>query len=326
MTRLSILIPCLRGAEQSEATLVSVLQNRPADCEVLVTHALPYDDPYDLSQEVRFLHVPGRPGLVELVNAGLDQAEGDVLHTLSCGIQVEEGWSEPALAHFADPRVGSVAPLVVQGDQPTRIESIGVGYTLGGLRQQVGYNRPLPQRHKLAAGVLGPTLAAGFFDRELLDAVGGFAPEVGDELADVDVALSFLELGYRSAFEPSCRLMASGDAAPSHTTGGLARGRQIERLFLRHAAAHGGLKAVMAHPLAITADTWGELPRLSAAFKLLGRFVASWEFGTIQAYKQRMAEAADYLTHEPTLDEARRLIGVQPAIETEIRQRVRKAA
>jgi hypothetical protein len=301
-------IPCLRGAEQSEETLISVLQNRPDDCEIIVPHALPYDDPYDLDGEVCFLHVEARPGLVDLVNAAVDQAAGDVIHTLSCGIRVEEGWTKQALVHFADPKVGAVAPLVVQGEQPTRIETLGAGYTRGGLRHRVGHNQPLPRRHKLAEQIVGPTLAAGFFSRELLDALGGFADEVGDELADIDLALSLAELGYRTAFEPDCKLHAHGDIQERKRTGALSRGRQLERLFLRHAASRGGIWAVLAHPLAIAADTWRELPSLAAALKLLGRFVGSWEFGTIQAYKQRMADAADYLAHEPTLADARRLM------------------
>ena len=308
MTRLSIVIPCLRGAEQAEETLVSVLQNRPDDCEIIVPHALPYEDPYHLDGEVCFLHVEARPGLVDLVNAAVDLAEGDVIHTLSCGIAVEEAWTDEALAHFADPKVGAVVPLVVQGDQPTRIETLGAGYTRGGLRYRVGHNQPLPRRHKLADQIVGPTLAAGFFARDLLDALGGFADEVGDELADVDLALSLAELGFRTAFEPDCKLHASGDIEQGKRRSALSRGRQLERLFLRHAAARGGIWAVLAHPLAIAADTWRELPSLAAALKLLGRFVASWEFGTIQAYKQRMAEAADYLSHEPTLEDARRLL------------------
>jgi len=53
--RLSIVIPCLGGAAEFDATLVSVLQHRPADCEVLVIHNEPYDDPYALGHEVRFV-------------------------------------------------------------------------------------------------------------------------------------------------------------------------------------------------------------------------------------------------------------------------------
>lgn len=328
VTRLSIVIPCLAGAEQAEETLVSVLQNRPDDCEIIVPHALPYDDPYHLDGEVCFLHVAAHPSLVDLVNAALDQAEGDVIHTLACGIAVEEGWTNQALVHFADPKVGAVAPLVVQRDQPTRIETLGAGYTRGGLRYRVGHNQPLPRRHKLADQIVGPTLAAGFYAHELLDALGGFADAVGDELADIDLALSLSELGFRAAFAPECKLHASGDIEQGKRTGALSRGRRLERLFLRHAAARGGIWALLAHPLAIGADTWRELPSLATAFKLLGRFIASWEFGTIQAYKQRMAEAADYLAHEPTLEEARRLLEAEtpPALLPQVQPVSRKAA
>src|SRR3954469_4194264 len=66
--RLSIVIPCLGGAADFDATLVSVLQNRPGDCEVLVAHSEPYDDPYRLHGEVHFIHVEEH-STVGLLNA-----------------------------------------------------------------------------------------------------------------------------------------------------------------------------------------------------------------------------------------------------------------
>lgn len=299
MTRLSIVIPCLRGAEQAEETLISVLSSRPADCEVLVPHGDPYDDPYDLSGEVRFVHCRGTSALVSLINAAVEEAQGDIVHVLACGMQVEDGWADRALAHFADPRVGAVAPLVVQAQQPTRIDSLGVRYTRGGRRIMVGRDLPLPRRHKLAGQVIGPSLGAGFFDRELLDALCGFADNLGDELADVDLALSLAELGFRTACEPACRIMAIAAAGQASGDSAISSGRHSERLFLRHAAAHGGIGAILAHPFSIAADAIAELPSLGAIGKLIGRAIATWEFGTVQAYKERMAEAAEYLRHEP---------------------------
>ena len=67
--RLSIVIPCLGGAADFDGTLVSVLQNRPADCEVLVLHTEPYDDPYGLRNEVRFME--SRGSLVDLLNVAV---------------------------------------------------------------------------------------------------------------------------------------------------------------------------------------------------------------------------------------------------------------
>ena len=327
MTRLSILIPCLRGVEQSEETLVSVLQNRPEDCEVLVPHRQPYDDPFDLADEIHFLHVPHAQGLVELINEALKKAQGDVVHTLASGTTVEEDWTEPALAHFSDPQIAAVAPLAIQASQPTRIHSLGIRYGCGGTPQRAGHNQPLPRRHKLALQIVGPELTAGFFSRETLDALGGFALELGDELADIDLALSLIELGYRTAVEPACRLHIADVPQKTHR-GALSYGRRLERLFLRHAPAHGGIRAVLAHPLAIAADTWSELPSGGAVLRLLGRLIASWEFGTIASYKQRMAEAAEYLAHEPTLEDARRLVPGTPTRQRAgmARQPSRKAA
>ena len=71
MPRLTILIPCVGGAAAFDATLVSVLQHRPADCEVLLVHTEPYDDPYDLAGEVQFLRTDRSCKLVDLLNEGL---------------------------------------------------------------------------------------------------------------------------------------------------------------------------------------------------------------------------------------------------------------
>ena len=51
MSRLSIVIPVLGSLDGLEDTLVSVLENRPADCQIVVVLNQPYDDPYDLKDE-----------------------------------------------------------------------------------------------------------------------------------------------------------------------------------------------------------------------------------------------------------------------------------
>ena len=46
--RLSIVIPSVHGAQALEETLLSVLENRPEQCEVIVALACEYDDPWNL--------------------------------------------------------------------------------------------------------------------------------------------------------------------------------------------------------------------------------------------------------------------------------------
>ena len=68
--RLSIVIPSVGDCNLLEDSLVSVLENRPADCEVLVVHNRPYDDPYNLAGEVRFVQANPRAGLAECLDMG----------------------------------------------------------------------------------------------------------------------------------------------------------------------------------------------------------------------------------------------------------------
>jgi hypothetical protein len=115
--RLTILIPCLGGAAQFDSTLVSVLQNRPPQAEVLVVHTEEYDDPYDLRGEVCFLHCPSEATIAGLINAGTGAATGHIIHVLTCGLEVEEGWTAAAIAHFSDEDVAAVSPAIVGPDR-----------------------------------------------------------------------------------------------------------------------------------------------------------------------------------------------------------------
>ncbi len=71
MPRLAIIISAVGSVESWEGTLVSVLENRPADCEIIVALSQPYADPYDLKDEVRFVAPLGRGSATATINAAL---------------------------------------------------------------------------------------------------------------------------------------------------------------------------------------------------------------------------------------------------------------
>jgi len=56
--RLAVVIPFEGNTKALEDTLVSVLENRPDDSEVLVVLGKPYQDPYALGDEVEFVAAP----------------------------------------------------------------------------------------------------------------------------------------------------------------------------------------------------------------------------------------------------------------------------
>jgi GT2 family glycosyltransferase len=286
VTRLSILIPCVACGEALETTLVSVLQNRPADCEVLVIHQGPYDDPYDLKDEVRFVPVARGLGLAETINSGVEAAHGEVLHIVQCGVEVEEGWTRAALLHFEDPHVGAVSPLVLDADDREKVVTAGVAYRSSGTRRECEAGASIRSRKLTRTRIAGPSLLAAFYRRTALQTAGGFERAVGDMLADVDLALSLAALGDRSVVEPDSRVYSRGPLQASSTE--FQAGRRAERLFLRHAPAIGWAKSLLLHPLLITADLLAGFRRPARWLRLIGRAVAWLEIGRHRRHHARL--------------------------------------
>ena len=99
--RLSIVIPAADVATL-EDTLVSVLENRPADSEIIAALAVPYGDPWNIADEVRFVRAPAGTGIAACANLGVALSRGDVVHVLAAGWRATEGWADRALARFDD--------------------------------------------------------------------------------------------------------------------------------------------------------------------------------------------------------------------------------
>ena len=129
--RLSIVIPAADAAAL-EDTLVSVLENRPADCEIIAALGMPYDDPWNIGEEVQFVQAPTGTGMVGRVNLGVAMSRGEVVHVLAAGWKATEGWADAALPHFDDPNVAAVAPVGVAADDRGRVVAAGVRRTAGG--------------------------------------------------------------------------------------------------------------------------------------------------------------------------------------------------
>jgi hypothetical protein len=302
--RLSILIPCLGGSAEFDGTLISVLQNRPHNCEVIVAHTAAYDDPYGLTGEVEFLRCPDKSSLVGLINAGLDAARSPIVHVLASGLEASDGWADAALAHFHDEEVAAVVPAVMNADG-SRLTSAGVRFTAAGSRAVLRNQRLLLSGSgHLRAAIGGPTLAAGFYRRDLLVALGGFDRAAGDQLADVDFALNLRELDLRTVFEPAAHIVEVADPLAASPDSPFNRGRAAERLFWRQAAEVGLPLPLALHPLAALSDPAG----------LLGRLVALLEIGSMARHRSRLAKSAARLAE--IRDEERETLPLPVSVAT----------
>lgn len=263
MPRLSCVIPVVGSTHDLETTLVSVLEKRPDDCEIIAVLSRPYDDPYRLADEVRFVEMPGA-GMAACATRGIQLSRGRFVHLLAAGVEVAEGWADAALAHFDDAQVGSVTPVIRDAEHPKRILAAGVQYHCGGGR-------------KLCTSLqsaIGPTIEAGFYRKSALLKLGDrLASEVGDRLADVDLALGLMFAGFRNVVEGESVVFA--ERLLPNNASGFQSGLFAERLFLRNLPVTGWLPAFLLHPLTVVGELLKSLPRGTTPMQLAGR-VAAW--------------------------------------------------
>lgn len=292
VSSLSIVIAYNNLPEQLETTLVSLLENRPADCEIIVAHSGNYADPYDLTDEVRFVDLASNQRLADLLNAGVAAANSDVVHILECGIQATEGWCSEALEAFEDSEVASVSPVIFDRQRPERILATGVVYGTSGTCGVRGGGRRLRRSH---ARIAGPTKQAAFYRAASLRAIGGFTGDVGPDLLAVDVAVSLQQLGLRTVFEPSSILLGEAVTTPMSA---ISRGKYAERLFARHAASHRWLPSLLSHPWTFLVDVVRSFPSPQVAGVILGRLLAWFTMSGILKNRISSDEALEWLADE----------------------------
>lgn len=286
---LSIVIPAPGDTVALENTLVSVLENRPADCEIVVALGCDYDDPWNIRDEVRFVHAPPRSSLVSCTNLGVAASAGRVVHILAAGWLATEGWTDAALAHFAAGPVGAVVPLGLAPQGRDTILSAGVRRTMGGRRVPiVSERKPLP----LAAGGtltarhgLAPVLEAGFWRADVLAAAGpGFSTACGDTNADVDIVADLAALGVDVVLEPGSRVVVGAERRKrSSFTAGL----HAERLFWRSLSGMAMLPALLLHAIEVARHAVAVAP-LGTLPMLAGRLAAILQFGSYMARARQL--------------------------------------
>lgn len=290
--RLSIIVPYLDENQPFEDTLVSVLENRPAECEVMVVHRGGYADPYQLSDEVRFVQTDAGAGQLHLLNAGLQQAVGHIVHLLQPGMMVCQGWADAAMAHFQDPRVAAVSPLVLDVVERERVVSAGLRVTRGGCRIVHGAGGSRRQAEQLVRQpILAPTWQAGFFLQTPLTALGGFYTQVDAEWADADLGLALKALGFRCELEIASVIHSATVARPSASA--FESGRSAERVFWRYRREMGGWVSLLAHAGHVVGSTVSQLHRRETYAVLAGRLTAAREWSRYRSHRKRLRRLAN---------------------------------
>lgn len=291
MPRLAIVIPALGEIDAMENSLVSVLEHRPDDCEIIVVLNRPYADPYDLAGEVTFVEAAPHSGLAACAERGIAAAGADIVHVLAAGCEVVENWTDEALLHFGDPRVAAVAPLLL-GGPGIDVICHGVELLPGGarrLRCAAAVSAVVGTPSRKARTIAGPALVAAFYRKSAIDAVGGLPVATGDDLADVDLAYSLATAGYNIAWEPESRVLATRVAIEPHG-GRLRRAWQSQALCVRTVSAFGVWRSLLASIAVAGKEFCTALPSPVAFGMIAARLLACCDVGRHMRRKLRDRE------------------------------------
>lgn len=236
----SIVVPTYNGRDLLATCLASVERHRPRGLEVELIVA--DDGSTDgtaawLAQahpDVRVVRLERNGGFVAAANAGLGAARGAIVQLLNNDTEVTPGWLEAGLAPFADPMVGSVAPLVLVRSDPSRVDSAGDTYAVLGWPAKRGHGQQAARwLGRPVERVFGASGSSAFYRAEALDRAGRFDPGFGSYYEDVDLAFRLRWAGYHCVFTPECRVLHEVSASYDHTSPALQRrmSRNAEAIF-----------------------------------------------------------------------------------------------
>ncbi|MEM7477382.1 MAG: glycosyltransferase family A protein [Planctomycetota bacterium] len=206
MPSLSVIVPYRGNDSNIEKTLLSLLENRPHDAEILVVHDGSYRDPYDLGDEVLFVEAAAGASSVDLWNEGIMAACAPIVHTLVDGIAVLPGWTDLACELFAQDSIAASA--------------VGLKYrsssTYGIATHALDTPARLRKRHVFSlsadAPVSAPQISCGFYRKSVLLDLEGFRGTNMAE-AELEMAYAFDTLGLECVVDDTTEVLV--EAVPT---------------------------------------------------------------------------------------------------------------
>jgi len=253
---LSIVIPSHCRPDLLRYCLASLIRHAPAGTEIIVVDDGSAEAAISrAAQEFAGVHVLRQQrarGFCAAANRGIQAATAPILELLNDDTEVTAGWAHAALAHFADARIGAVAPLVLRAPAngaPPRIDSAGDRYYIGGVAAKRGHGEPLGDRYLQPCDVFGASGSSAFYRRDALLRIGSFPEPFGAYFEDVDLAFRLHWAGYAVTFEPAARVWHRVSASYGRPGRRLLEQQALneERVFWRNLAGRALREALPRH-------------------------------------------------------------------------------
>jgi O-antigen biosynthesis protein len=299
----SIVIPTYNGKTLLKTCLESVERHLPRDrswdAEIIVVDDGSTDGTAewitDHHPRARLVRTERNGGFCAAANAGIAAARGHFIQLLNNDTEVTQGWLEAGLAPFADPTVGSVAPLVLVRSDPSRVDSAGDSYTLAGWPTKRGHGQPADRwMAQHVEDVFAASGSSAFYRAEALRQVGGFDPLFGSYYEDVDLGFRLRWAGYRCVFSPRCRILHEISATYDHARPSLQRrmARNAELVFWSNMPRGRLAAALLPHAALLFTQAGWRMLRLRFLPFFLGKLDAARSLSTIRQRRKTRADLA----------------------------------
>ncbi|MDO4551640.1 MAG: hypothetical protein Q4C96_10370 [Planctomycetia bacterium] len=232
VTKLTIIVPYNGKSESLEDTLVSLLENRPSESEILVILNNAYENIYELREdEVRFIHnFHSNKNFETAVETAVQSVNSDILHIVPCGSRVRPGWTDAAIQIFDDPNITCVIPVLYETEEKNSL-LLAQGFCFSYTGDLVpGNNNTLFSKQK-EPDFCVPHPFGIFLRREAYLNAGGLDHSFGGALSIIDLVLRTRKKGGKIVSTSASALQIPREMlypdGPDKTS------QQVKRLFWR---------------------------------------------------------------------------------------------
>jgi len=238
---IDVVVPVHGGWQHTDRCLRHLARQTVPHRVVVVDNASPDDTVARLRvkhPQAQIVEMRGNAGFARAVNAGVQAGSGDLVVVLNNDVDCDPELVERLAAAFADPAVGSAAPLLLRPGRDN-LDSYGISVdpTLAGFIRLQG--QPLAEFERGPGDrwppLLGPYGAAAAYRRSAYEAVGGMDERIFMYGEELDLALRLAAAGWACAGVADARGVHVGGATAGKRSawqrrrGGFARGYLLRR-------------------------------------------------------------------------------------------------
>ena len=215
----SIIIPNWNGAHHLPTCLDSLRRQSYPNFEVIVVDNGSTDGSLELLgrdyPEVKVVALPENRGFAGGVNAGIREAQGEIIAVFNNDAEADHRWLEKLAGALArHPEAGMATPKVLLFDRREVINTVGDFYGVDGVPGNRGVWQRDEGQFDREEYVFGAAGVAAAYRRAMLDEVGLFDEEFFSFCEDVDLAWRAQLAGWKCVYVPQAvvyhKLSATG--------------------------------------------------------------------------------------------------------------------